>query len=167
MLYVLYLLTVTFLTSPSQMSYPDLLDLTPQPLLILLWLLLFTSILNCLFFGSWSPGKSRVTAEAPYSKVLWDKLLLAKGEVSSLPSLQHYTVPSLSVPPSFRKGNVAQKQMLLSQFTDLNTETKEVLHGVNTPWNISSFWSCLSHLCSHLSAQVPLSLCCLNWIVPS
>lgn len=60
--------------------------------------------------------------------------------------------------------------MLLCQFTDLNTETKEALHGVNTPWNISSFWSCLSHLCSHLSAQVPLSfvvwieLFLVNWI---
>lgn len=60
--------------------------------------------------------------------------------------------------------------MLLCQFTDLNTETKGVLHGVNTPWNISSFWSCLSHLWSHLSAQVPLSfvvwteLFLVNWI---
>lgn len=36
MLHLLYLLTVAFLTSLSQMSYPDLLDLTPQPLLILL-----------------------------------------------------------------------------------------------------------------------------------
>lgn len=36
MLYLLYLLTEAFLTSLSQMPYPDLLDLILQPLLILL-----------------------------------------------------------------------------------------------------------------------------------
>lgn len=29
---------------------------------------------------------------------------------------------------------------------------------MNTPWNISSFWCCLSHLCSHLSACSSLLL---------
>lgn len=92
-------------------------------------------------------------------------------EVLSLPSLQHHTVPlCLSPAVISRKGNVAQKHILLCQFSDLNNETEEVLHGVNTPWNLSSFWSCLSHLWSHLSPQVPLSfvvwieLFLVNWI---
>lgn len=36
------------------------------------------------------------------------------------------------------------------------------MQGVNTPWNLSSFWSCLSHLWPHLSPQVPPSF--VVWI---
>lgn len=44
------------------------------------------------------------------------------------------------------------------------------MYGVNTPWNLNSSSSCLSHLRSHLSPQVPLSfvvwieLFLVNWI---
>lgn len=158
------------------MSYPDLPDLTPQPSLILLWLLLFTSILTACSFGPDLP--KRAQSQHRHLRVWsvrqpswFSNLLLSKVEVLSLPSLQNHTVPlCLSPAVISRKGNVAQKHILLCQFSDLNNETEEVLHGVNTPWNLSSFWSCLSHLWSHLSPQVPISfvvwieLFLVNWI---